>query len=78
MHSPSKKEKKEWAQGRKKTEITYRKMDVILFHLSPQVKRSFGGKRYPEWLFQETDNTFIPQRFPRAITASGEAHAFRI
>lgn len=31
-------------------------MDVILFHLSSQVKGRFGWERYLEWLFQETDD----------------------
>lgn len=31
-------------------------MDVILFHISSQVKGRFGWERSLEWLFQETDD----------------------
>lgn len=40
----------------RKKEITYRKMDIILFHLSSQVKGRFGWERSLEWLFRETDD----------------------
>lgn len=39
----------------RKKEITYRKMVVILFHLSSQVKGRFGWERSLEWLLRETD-----------------------
>ena len=41
---------------KRRKEITQRKMDVILFHISSQVTGRFGWERSLEWLFQETDD----------------------
>lgn len=53
----------------RKKEITYRKMVVILFHLSSQVKGRFGWERSLEWLLRRLMAYTTLEMLPRGSAA---------